>query len=203
MKRNTARLCALAIAVGSAALFAAAATAAAQDAEPPAADAGSGILVAYFSQEGHTKALAEAIHAAVGGDIFEIKAETPYPTEHDQLTERGKEEQNAQLRPKLAANVPDMSKYATVILGYPIWWGDMPMPVYTFIESHNFNAKIVAPFCTHGGSGLSRSVTALENKLQGAQVLKGLAVPSRSADSSADDVAKWLRESGITVKASN
>ncbi|MDR1079636.1 MAG: flavodoxin [Deltaproteobacteria bacterium] len=173
----------------------------APDAAAPSPGTGNGILVAYFSHEGHTKALAEIIHAAVGGDIYEIRTEKAYPADHDQAVTVGKEEQAAQARPSLAGNMPDMSKYRTVILGYPIWWGDPPMGVYTFVENNDFSGKTVAPFCTHGGSGLSRSVESLQSKLPGAKVLPGLAVRSGSAASSGDDAREWLQESGIAVRA--
>jgi flavodoxin len=173
--------------------------AAAQDGSPPSPGGGNGILVAYFSHEGHTRALAEIIHAAVGGDLFEIRAVKSYPLDHEQAVSIGKDEQAAQIRPALAANVPDMSKYSTVILGYPIWWGDPPMAVYTFVETHDLGGKTVAPFCTHGGSGLSRTVQSLQEKISGGKVLPGLAVRSNSADSSGDEAREWLQKSGIPL----
>lgn len=172
-----------------------------QDGTAVSSDGGNGVLVAYFSRGGNTRALAELIHAQVGGELFEIRTNPLYPADYDKALDQAKAEQAAGARPALAANVPDMSKYTVVILGYPNWWADLPMPVYTFVETHDLAGKTVLPFCTHDGSGLSRTVASLESKLPGAKVLPGLAVRGRRAASSGDEAAEWLRKSGVALKA--
>ena len=123
------------------------------------------ILVAYFSRtgeqysvgnilEGNTSIIAKMIARKTGGDLFEIKvAQDIYPKEYIALTEYAKKEKQQNARPKIAGGVDDFDKYDTIFIGYPNWWGDMPMPVYTFLESYDFSNKEVYHFCTHETSG--------------------------------------------------
>lgn len=167
----------------------------------------SKILVAFFSradenygvgyiEKGNTHIITDMIAEEVGADSFEIVRVTPYPKEYDACTNEAKAEQNADARPELTAEVDNFSDYDTVFLGYPNWWGDMPMPVYTFLESYDFSGKTVIPFCTHAGSGLSGTVNTLKNKLNGATVLDGLAVAGTTAQNDQDNaktaVLEWL-----------
>ena len=113
-------------------------------------------------------------------------------------TDEAKEEQNANVRPELTTEVDNFGNYDTVFLGYPNWWGDMPMPVYTFLESYDFSGKTVIPFCTHARSGLSGTVNTLKSKLNGATVLEGFAIAGTTAQNDQDNaksaVLKWLGE---------
>lgn len=167
----------------------------------------SKILVAFFSradenygvgyiEKGNTHIIADMIAEEVGADSFEIVRGTPYPKEYDACTDEAKAEQNADARPELTAEVDNFSDYDTVFLGYPNWWGDMPMPVYTFLESYDFSGKTVIPFCTHAGSGLSGTVNTLKNKLNGATVLDGFAIAGTTAQNDQDNaktaVLEWL-----------
>ena len=164
------------------------------------------ILIAVFSradenygvgniEKGNTLILAEMIAERTGGDLFEIKPAKPYPKDYTRTTEIAKQEQNASARPALAAD-KDISGYDVIFLGYPNWWGDMPMITYTFLEAHDFKGKTVIPFCTHGGSGLSSTESTLRRKLAGAKVMKGLAVSGTTAQNDRDrarrSVNTWL-----------
>ena len=123
------------------------------------------ILVAYFSRtgeqysvgniiEGNTAIIAKLIARKTGGDLFEIKAaQDNYPKEYIALTEYAKKEKQQNARPEIVGGVNDFDKYDTIFLGYPNWWGDMPMPVYAFLDSHDTSEKEVYHFCTHEGSG--------------------------------------------------
>ncbi len=169
----------------------------------------SKVLVAYFSradenygvgniEKGNTEIIAEIIANKTGADLFEIKKTTQYPTSYDECTEVAKQEQRDNARPELTATVDNWDDYDTIYLGYPIWWGDLPMPVYTFIESYDWNGKTVIPFCTHAGSGLSSTETTIQEKCQGATVKDGLAIAGTTAqnDSSESEksVEEWLAE---------
>lgn len=171
---------------------------------------GSNILVAYFSlageqynvgviEEGNTSIIAHMIAEQTGADLFEIEAVTPYPDTHSELLEVSRQEMNENARPEIASTVDNMSDYDTVFLGYPNWWGDMPMIVYNFIESYDFSSKTVIPFCTHGGSGLSRTESTIE-EITGASMLDGFAIPGETAqndrDTALSEVTEWLREVG-------
>ena len=148
---------------------------------------GSKILVAYFSrtgenygvgviEKGNTHIIADMIAEQTGGDTFEIAAVTPYPDSYDECTAVAQREKNENARPELTAEVDNMADYDVIFLGYPIWWGDMPMAVYTFLESYDFSGKTIVPFCTHAGSGLSGTVGNIKAACPGTTVLDGLAI---------------------------
>ena len=166
------------------------------------------ILVLYFSradenygvgviEKGNTQIIAEMIAEETGGDLFHIERDTPYPAAYDACTDEAKTEQNNNARPALKEDI-DISSYDVIFFGYPNWWGDMPMHVYTFLENHDFTGKIVLPFCTHAGSGLSGTVNTLKNKCSGATVTSGLAIPGTTAQNKQDEAKKsvqdWLGE---------
>ena len=170
-------------------------------------ETGSKILVAFFSradenygvgyiEKGNTHIIADMIAEEVGADSFEIVRVTPYPKEYKACTDEAQQEKSANARPELTAEVKNFGDYDTVFLGYPNWWGDMPMPVYTFIESYDFSGKTVIPFCTHAGSGLSGTVNTLKSKLNGAAVLDGFAIAGTTAQNDQNKaksaVLEWL-----------
>lgn len=168
-------------------------------------------LVAVFSradenygvgtvEKGNTRVLAEMIAEQTGAELFEIRAAKPYPKEYSAAIDVAKAEQNAKARPALAED-KDISGYDTIFLGYPIWWGDLPMAVYTFLEAHDWSGKTVIPFCTHEGSGLSGTENTLRRTLKGSKVLKSLVMRGTTAQNSRDEarksVASWLRGLGF------
>ena len=163
-------------------------------------------LVAFFSragenyavghiEKGNTHILAEMIAAETGGDLFHIEPVTPYPDDYTECTEVAKRELNAKARPAIKGDTA-VEDYDIIFIGYPNWWGDMPMPVYTFIEKHSWQGKTVIPFCTHEGSGLSGTENKLKAACKGATVLKGLAVRGATAQNAQaqakESVNNWL-----------
>ena len=120
-------------------------------------------LVVYFSlagdqynvgiiKEGNTSIIAKFIAEEIGSELFELQTVKPYPTDsYNNLIKIAKDEQNKKARPALKADI-DITAYDTIFIGYPNWWGDMPMPVYTFLEAHDWSGKTIIPFCTHVGS---------------------------------------------------
>lgn len=168
---------------------------------------GKKILVAYFSragenygvgnvEKGNTRIVAEMIADATGATLFEIVPMAEYPKDYDDCTAAAKREKEANARPAIKADI-DVEGYDIVYIGYPNWWGDMPMPVYTFIEKHDWNGKSVFPFCTHEGSGLSRTESYVAEACKGAAVGKGLAVKGQTAQNKRDQTRKlvddWLK----------
>lgn len=162
------------------------------------------VVVAYFSradenygvgyiEKGNTAIIAEMIAEETGGELFHIERETPYPAAYDECTEEAKQEQNDNARPALAEN-KDISEYDVIFLGYPIWWGDMPMPVYTFLEGHDFSGKTVIPFCTHAGSGLSGTEKSIESVCTDAEILDGLSIKGEDAQNSQDKAKETVKE---------
>jgi flavodoxin len=155
------------------------------------------ILVAYFSWGGNTRTVAGYIQQATDGDLFEIKTVAAYPTEYRPTTEVAKREQETNARPPLSTRVNNMDSYDVIFIGYPIWWGTIPMALFTFLESYNLQGKTVIPFCTHGGSALGRSVQDIENLCPNATIREGLAIRGGSAGSAQNDVSNWLRRLGM------
>ena len=169
------------------------------------------ILVAYFSRtgeeysvghitKGNTAIVAELIAQKTDADLFEIKPATPYPDEYKACTELAKTELNTNARPALAANIDNLAQYDTIFIGYPIWWGAVPRVVMTFLESGDFSGKKIIPFCTHGGSGLANTEREIKDACPNSQVLDGLAIVGRIAqtDSNATEtgVDAWLKTLG-------
>ena len=158
----------------------------------------SKILVAYFSWSGNTRQIAEMVHERVGGDLVELRVVNPYPTEYRACTDQAKAEQNENARPALATEIADMSSYDTVFIGYPNWWGTIPMALFTFFEQYDFSGKRIIPFCTNEGSGLGRSTRDIAALCPEAALLEGLAVRGGSVGSAADDVASWIDRIGLS-----
>ena len=149
-------------------------------------------LVVYFSRSGNTRKVVQLIHRQVGGDLVELKTLQPYPEDYDACVDQAKKEQEQQARPELATQIADMDRYRTIFVGYPNWWGTMPMALFTFFEKYDFSGKTIAPFCTHGGSRMGRSEDDIRRLCPKARVLRGLAVRGRSAASAGKDVEAWL-----------
>lgn len=165
--------------------------------ERPGAMKGKKVLVAYFSHTGNTREVAGMIHEIAGGEVFEIIATDPYPKDYEEVKARAKQEQEAGARPKLKAHLANAASYDVIFVGYPNWWGTMPMPVMTFLTENGFAGKIIVPFCTHEGSGLGRSDDDLAKLCPKSTLLEGLAVRGRNAKGARSDVADWLRKIGF------
>lgn len=166
------------------------------------------ILIAYFSRKGqnyvngrikdlakgNTEQVAESIQQAAGGDLYPIETVKEYPEDYTRCTEVAKEELRAKARPELKNSPDSLDSWDTVFLGYPNWWGTMPMAVYTFLEKYDFTGKTIIPFCTHEGSGMGRSEGEIRKLCPGARVLKGLAVHGAEAPASAAEAAAWAQQ---------
>ena len=104
------------------------------------------------------------------------------------------EEQDADARPELSSHIENLEQYDTVFLGYPNWWGDMPQPLYTFLEEYDFSGKTIIPFCPHGGSGFSRTESTIAGLQPGADVSSnGFSISRNDVADSADEVAEWAQ----------
>ena len=179
------------------------------DVTQPETPSGSRVLVAYFSrtgenygvgviEKGNTEIIAEMIASKTGGDLFRIESVNAYPASYDDCTQVAREEKNANARPGLTATVENFDDYDVIYLGYPIWWGDMPMPVYTFLESYDFSGKTVIPFCNHAGSGISGTPGRIRNTCGGAAVSDGFAILGTTAQkdraAAEKQVLDWLEQ---------
>lgn len=147
---------------------------------------------------GNTAKVAQIIQDITGGDLVEITTVENYPTDYDEMTERAKREMQEKKRPAITLKGDEsaIESADTIYLGYPIWWGDMPMPVYSFLEAHDLNSKTIMPFCTHEGSGISDTPATLASLFPTATVTKGLAIKGSTAQNdeafSRKRVSAWI-----------
>ena len=154
------------------------------------------VLIVYFSHSGNTREMANQIHGIVGGDLFEIVTVQPYPQEYKAVIAVAKRERDSQFRPKLTKRVENLDSYDLVFLGYPNWYGTLPMALMTFLEENDLSGKAIAPFCTHGGGRWGESVETIKRLCPRSTLLEGLAVEGGLVKSSQGDVADWLRKLG-------
>lgn len=148
--------------------------------------------------KGNTQLIAEMIQNTVGGDVFLITTADKYPADYDEVVDFAEEEQDKNNHPSLSAHVENMADYDTIFLGFPNWWYDMPMAIYSFLEEYNFSGKTVVPFNTSGGSGFSDSIRTLREMLPDSTILNGFTVRDSRATEAQDDVLEWLSELEFT-----
>ena len=151
-------------------------------------------LILYFSMSGNTETVANYIHEEIGGDIVKLETVQTYPEDYDELVDYAREEQRDNTRPELERAIENIEQYDTIFLGYPNWWGDMPMPIYSFLDQYDLSNKTIAPFITHGGSGLSGTSANIANEEPDAVVTEGLAINGDDVDDCQDEVNEWLNE---------
>lgn len=174
-----------------------------EDVDTAGVDAVSGasIVVRDGGKLGNIQFAAQIIARETGADLFRLETVEPYPLDHDPLVDQAAQEQDDNARPELTA-LPDLSGYDTVFLGYPNWWGDLPMPLYTFLEQVDLSAKNVIPFTVHGGSGLSDTVRTISELQPGASVWDDALSISRNqvADGEAE-IVEWVSGLGLNQSA--
>ena len=156
------------------------------------------VLVAYFSATNTTQGIAEHIANGLNADIYEIVPEEPYTDAdlnyNDNNSRTTIEMNDPDARPAITGSVEDMEQYDIVFIGYPIWWGEAPRIVSTFVESYDFSGKTIVPFCTSGGSGVGSSATNLEQLTDGADWLPGKRL---NGSDSQDTVMEWVNGLGL------
>ena len=165
-------------------------------------------LVIYFSradqnyvggelktlQKGNTEVIAEMIAKEVGADLFKVESEKPYPQEYYACCDQAKDELYRGSRPKLKKMLDSIEEYDNIFIGYPIWWGTLPMPMFTQLEKLDFRGKHVLPYSTHEGSRLGKSMSDIEKLCKGAVIAQGLAIQGCNAPNSKSTVATWAKE---------
>ncbi len=163
---------------------------------------GTKILVAYFSATNTTEGVAEQIADSLSADIYEIVPEQPYTDAdldyHDDNSRSTIEMNDPSVRPAISGSVEDMEQYGIVFIGYPIWWGEAPRIVSTFMENYDFSGKIIVPFCTSGSSGVGSSATNLEALTDGATWLSGTRL---DGESSHETIVEWVNGIGLDITA--
>ena len=149
------------------------------------------VLVAYYSYSGSTKSIAEDIHNEIGGDMFEIKEAVAYSRDYNTVVNQAKQEIANGFRPELNAGLPAINDYDFVFVGSPNWWGTIAPPVVTFLTGADFSKKTIAPFITHGGGGLNRTISDIRKLCPYANVLEGFDANRRS------HLSNWLKSLNV------
>lgn len=147
--------------------------------------------------KGRVQALAEMIQAETGGDLFSIRTSTEYPGDIGKLIDFAAEEQNANARPELTSHIENLDAYDVIFVGYPNWWYDMPMVMYSFFEEYDFSGKTLIPFNVHNGSRFSSTISTIQELEPQAEVITdGFTVSERNVADAAKDVSQWLDSLG-------
>ncbi|MBR3280794.1 MAG: flavodoxin [Clostridia bacterium] len=163
-------------------------------------------LVIYFSradenyfdgelkttEKGNTEIIAEYIQQLTGADLFKVERKDPYPTGYKACCDESLDEKKANARPELKEELNDIEKYAKVYIGYPIYWGTMPMPMFTQLEKLNWEGKSVKCFCTHEGSGIASSKKDIESICKGAKILSGIAILGHTVNDAKKQIEDWV-----------
>lgn len=146
---------------------------------------------------GNTQYMAYLIRDTIGAnaDIFRIEPETPYTTDHKKLIEQATDEQRRKYRPPLKAKIENLDQYDLIFLGYPTWWYELPMVLYTFLEEHNLAGKTIIPFNTHGGSGFASTISVIEQLQPSATVRKdGMSISRDRIQNAKTDIVNWVNK---------
>ena len=165
-------------------------------------------LIAYFSRAGenysggmlkeleigNTARVASIMHKFINADMFQIQMVEPYSEKYNECIDEAQKDQKDDFRPALISLPESIGKYDTIYLGYPNYWGTMPMAVFTFLEHFDFTGKKIRPFCTHEGSGFGSSLQDIKRVCPGAEIENGLAIHGSRIIPSEDEIKEWTKE---------
>lgn len=161
--------------------------------------AGASRVIVNETLYGNTEYIAKVIQEATGADLFEIKTVQHYPGTHKELVDYAKKENENKARPKLSTHIENLDDYDVIMIGFPNWWYDLPMPMYSFFDEYDFTGKTIVPFCTHGGSRFSSAIKTITEMEKGATVVKkGLPISRDNVGKAKETVIKWLGDIGVT-----
>ena len=145
-------------------------------------------------EKGNTAVISEYIKDLTGAELFKVEPASAYPEDYVECIDVAKKEQQNGARPELKETLDDISAYDTIYIGFPNWWGTLPMPMFTQLEQLDFTGKVVKPFVTHEGSGFGSSQRDLKKLCEGAEIKKGLSVPGANVYDAKDTVSNWIDE---------
>ena len=165
-------------------------------------------LVIYFSragenyfggelkniEKGNTEVIAEYIEDLTSADLFKVEPANEYPANYMECTDMAQKEKDSDARPEIKQALTDISEYDTIFIGFPNWWGTLPMPMWTQLEQLDFAGKTVKPFVTHEGSGFGSAENDLKKLCKGAEIKKGLSIPGAKVYDVKDMVSHWIGE---------
>ena len=165
-------------------------------------------LVIYFSragenyfggvlkniEKGNTEVIADYIQEITGAELFKVEPEVEYPLDYMECIDVAKKEQKDNARPEIKESLEDISGYDTIYIGFPNWWGTLPMPMWTQLEKLDFTGKVIKPFVTHEGSGFGTSKKDLAKLCSGAEIRNGLSIPGADVYDVKNIVETWINE---------
>ena len=154
-------------------------------------------LVVYFSWSGNVRAVAEEIQKQTGAVVFEITPETQYTDDYNALLDIARAEQRNKARPAFVGSIENLDEYSVVYLGFPNWWADMPMIVYTLLDEYDLSGKTIIPFCSHGGGRFGQSLTAIAKLAPDINMGAALSIHYSGGSSLIRDIGGWLYQNGI------
>ena len=144
---------------------------------------------------GNTQYVAMEIQEKMNADIFRIEPETSYTTNHEELVDIASQEQEENARPAIKDKISDFEQYDTIFVGYPIWWSDLPMIMYSFFDEYDFTEKTIIPFSTHGGSGLADTISTIQELEPNANVYEQvLSISRNDVENSSEEISQWLEK---------
>ncbi len=152
----------------------------------------------YFGGElrylstGNTEKIAKMVAEIRGADLFQIEQKVPYAADYNTCIEEAKKDLKENIRPGLVSTLESIDGYDEIYIGFPNYWGTMPMAVFTFLEQFDWSGKTIHPFVTHEGSGFGKSMDDLEKVCRGAVFTKGLAISGSSVDYARAKVEGWV-----------
>jgi flavodoxin len=157
------------------------------------AASGSGsVLVAYFTRTGNTRVIARQIRRALDADLFEIQPAEPYPEDYEAMVAQATRERESGFEPPLAEPVPNLKRYETVFLGFPIWGMSAPSVIRSFLSQHDLSGKTLIPFITHGGYGLGNSLSVVGEHAPQARLTEGFSLEADQERRTLEQVTSWL-----------
>ena len=145
-------------------------------------------------EKGNTEVIAEYIQEFTSADSFKVESKVEYPEDYMKCIDVAKKELEDDARPEIKESLEDISDYDTVYIGFPNWWGTLPMPMWTQLEKLDFSGKTIKPFVTHEGSGFGKSLKDLDKLCSGAEIKKGLSIPGAKVYDVKDKVKAWIDE---------
>ena len=154
-------------------------------------------LVIYYSRSGNTKQIADYIGEKTNADVIRLETVRTYPSDYDEMLDTAKEEQINGGRPELKNKNINIADYDTLFLGYPIWWGEIATPVYTFLDEYDLSSKKIAPFVTSGSSGVSGTPTDIKKEEPNAEVLDAMSITSSTLNNYKSLTDNWLSKLGF------
>lgn len=143
--------------------------------------------------KGNTEIIAEFIQKAIGGDMFEVETEKRYADDYYACTDEAQKELRENARPALKQYPANLEDYDIIFVGYPNWWGTMPMAMFTLLEKYDLKGKRIVPFCTNEGSGMGNSERDLIKLCKGTTVARGLSIQGVKAALSEKQVTEWAK----------